>query len=292
MEQVVNGEKNVMSSREIVALFRTSGTTGTSKIYPVTREYLDEDDAVIAEIFPTTILNLLNLQRYAQFHIFSAVKKSKTGIPIGPVVEFIFRFPPCNLIPKAYSQLHDEDASCYAQALFSLAEKELRYIVGFSSDFMYSYMKFITQHWDQFCEDISSGKMGMNVKMPDNVREDLSKQLRADPQRAEELRIAMKDGIVGLARRIWPDIAFILLGKAAGFKMAANFLMENHFKGIKIIDYTLDSSEGMTGVNLEGPNSHQGSIFTLSFVPWFFIEFIPLDRVDEENPKTVFADQV
>ena len=51
MEQVVNGEKNVMPSREIVALFRTSGTTGTSKIYPVTREYLDEDDAVIAEYF-------------------------------------------------------------------------------------------------------------------------------------------------------------------------------------------------------------------------------------------------
>ena len=235
---------------------------------------------------------MLNLQRYAQFHIFSAVKKTETGIPIGPGIQNVFRFPPYNLIPKAYSQLHDEDASYYAQALFSLAEKELRYIVGFSSDLMYSYMKFITQNWDQFCEDISSGKMGMNVKMPDNVREDLSKQLRADPQRAEELHIAMKDGIVGLARRIWPDIAFIQMGKAAGFKMAANFLMENHFKGIKIIDYTLDGSEGITGVNLEGPSSHQGSIFTLSFVPWFYIEFIPLDQVDEENPKTVFADQV
>ena len=281
-----------MSQKEIVALLSTSGTTGTSKIYPVTQEFLSEFDAIIAVMFPATILHLLNLQRYAQFHIFSAVKKSDSGILIGAGSQFIFRFPPHNLIPKAYSQLHNEDASYYAQALFSLAERELRYIVGFSSDLMYSYMKFITQNWDQFCKDISNGKMGMNVKMPDKVREDLSKQLRADPQRAEELRIAMKDGIVGLARRIWPDIAFIQMGKAAGFKMAANFLMENHFKGIKIIDYTQGASEGTTGINLEGHNSHQGSIFTLSFFPWFFIEFIPLDKVDEENPIAVFPEQV
>ena len=292
VDRIMNGEENVLSSKKTVGLMSTSGTTGRSKIYPTTSEFISVFHAIILEIIPCMNLHLLNLQRYAQFHIFSHMKKTATGIPLGAGSQMIFTFPTHNLIPEEYSRLHNEDASYYAQAVFSLAERELRYIAGFSGDLMYSYMKFITQNWENLCEDINNGQIGTKIDMPDDVREDLSKHLKADPERATELRSAMKDGIVGLAQKIWPDMAFVLMGKSAGFKMAANFLMKNQFNGIKVIDYLHGATEGLTGCNIEVPDSHLHSIYTLSFLPWIFIEFIPLEMVDQENPTAVFPEQV
>ena len=292
LDRIMNGEENVLSSKETRGLISTSGTTGISKIYPVTLEGMKIFWTLNAEVLPCMTLHLRNLQRFARFHIFPDMKKTPGGIPIGPGSMMVPVFPQDNLIPAEYSRLHKEDASYYAQAVFSLAERELGFIVGFSADLMYSYMKFITQNWENLCEDINNGQIGTKIDMPDDVREDLSRRLKADPKRATELRSAMKDGIVGLAKRIWPDMSFITMAKSGGFKMAADFLMENQLKDIKIIDFGHSATEGVTGCNLEGPDSHLSSIYTLSFFPWFFIELIPLELVDQENPTAIFPEQV
>ena len=131
-----------------------------------------------------------------------------------------FSFPPYNLIPEAYSKLHSEDASYYAQALFSLAERELGYINSFSADLMYSYWKFMTANWQHLCDDISRGHIGDHIDMPEDVKEELSRHLPADPARAEELREAIRGGIKGLAKRVWPTMNFIIMGKSAAFKVS------------------------------------------------------------------------
>ena len=292
VDRIVSGEENVLYSNETAALVSTSGTTGASKIYPFTTEYIQECKYILGTIMQSTLPKLVNLQRYAQFHIYSAVKRSPTGIPIGAGTQFVFLFPEHNLIPTPYSKLHKEDASYYAQAIFSLAERELRYISGFSADLMYSYMKFITNNWEHLCEDISLGQIGSHIGMPEDVRAELSEYLHADPERASELRQAMKVGLGGLAKRVWPGMEFILMGKSAAFKMCADALMENQFKGLKVVDFGHGATEGIIGLNIEGDSAHMANVFT--FIPFvsYFYEFIPVENVEDENPPTLFLDQV
>ena len=91
MNRMVEGEKNILTSEDIVFFARTSGTTGAPKLIPVTRSYLDEYlrgrriwmRQVVSE-FPGIVRGKL-LTIHAPF----VEKKTPLGIPCGSITSFL-----------------------------------------------------------------------------------------------------------------------------------------------------------------------------------------------------------
>ena len=293
VERIKRGERNILYPGKAAVFVVTSGTTKMQKLYPCCKNFL-KDMELLVDIKDVLMLPWLNLQKAATYQVplTTFLEKTNDGVLIGHMSRFVTKPSPQKVVPIEYEDLQTDEASHYTQALFTMAEREIGYISVFSADIMYSYIKFMTLNWDAICEDIANGEIGKHAKLPDTVKGQLSKRFRADPERASELRQIMKKGTVGLVKRAWPQIKFILMGKSAAFKIAASALEENQFKGVKIIDSCHPSSEGFTGLNLEGPQAHLDNIFTCILSREHFVEFIPLENIDEEDPPTLFPDQV
>ena len=294
IERIIKGEENIFYPGPTVAIALTTGTTKEPKLYLYCKDFLKDFQFSHVDMLNTSLVNLMNLQRYAVFNVPSSPFTGKTvgNFLVGPATVFLSKPVSHGLVPSQYHRLQSEEAAYYTQAFFMLAEREIRYLSVFSADLMYSYMKFITLHWDTICKDIARGQFAKSVQMPDDFRTELSRHLHADPTRASELKLAMKEGTVGLIKRTWPGIEFIIMGKSASFKISANALQENHLRGVKLIDPFHPSTEGLTGFNLEGPQAHTDNIFTAILFSEHFVEFIPLENIDDENPTTLFPDEV
>ena len=53
---------------------------------------------------------------------------------------------------------------------------------------------YLENNWEMFCNDIEKGIINENIKMPDDLRKKLSKKVKPDPKRANELREEFKKG--------------------------------------------------------------------------------------------------
>ena len=271
----------------------SSGTTKAPKLLPYQDIYKTPGLLVFYQLYNTNCVHLLNLKRFTQFTLGSPLKWTNSKIPQGVLataVRLFSKMSSHSLIPQEFLKLYQEEASYYVQALFTLAEKELQYIRGFSPDLMYSYMKFITQYQDSLCDDIERGIVSTTADIPDDIRESLSGKLKANPGRAAELRREFQKGIIGFAKRVWPDLDFVIMSKSASFKMCADLLQQNYFRGIKTMPHTHASTETFCGLYFDNQPGN-GDLFTLMPYPMFH-EFIPIERVEDENPKTLSPEEV
>ena len=293
VDRIAQGEKNVLTSDEVIFLANSSATTGNIKRYPLAKNY----GARLSKLFSTTfigsrpIMNLVNLKRMHKFHLFAPVMYTEGGkIPYGSGSNYIITVPNYNTVPDAYSRVYKEKASYYAQALFCLAERELNRIEGFSATLMYSFFKFIDENLEELCQSISSGTVSAKVGLDTDIREELSVRMHSDPARAAELRANFAKGIVGVGKRIWPDLQLVMMGKSASFAMCTKILQDSYLKGVHISGFFHGASEGLLGIVLE-KEPWVGEVETMVPYPCFW-EFIPLEEVDTDNPTTLMMHQV
>ena len=264
--------------------------TGTPKMIPIQDIYKDQAVFITQKLNYVSFVHLVNLKRYAKFYLASPVKLLDANIPCGSFSMSQGKSPVHNLIPEECDMLYQEEASYYVHALFTLAERELHHIKGYSSDLFYSYMKFITKHQGSLCDDIQQGTVSKSFGIPENIHKSLSGKIKANPGRADHLRREFRKGVVGFAKRVWPDLQFVMMSKSASFKMCANLLEESYFKGVKTIAQEHASAEAICGVNLESQPG-QGDYLTLMPYPCFS-EFIPIEDVEEDSPRTLSPEEV
>jgi len=110
-----------------------------------------------------------------------------------------------------------------------------------------------------------------------------------DPKRANELKDARNQGTIGLVKRIWPYINFVMTADSGTFELYGERLRELHCKDVPIYSPLYAASEGLLGINIWP--TERPSRYLLALKSMFF-EFIPVDKCEEENPETLFIDQV
>jgi len=125
----------------------------------------------------------------------------------------------------------------------------------------------------------------------------VAKQLRPDKERACELRRIFAGGFVGVARRVWPGLRAVRMLATGGFAAHARLLADTYMRGVAQFSLVHAASEGFYGVNVtavdnEGPKS-LGPNSRYTVLPQLgFYEFIALADVEQNQPSTVFAEQV
>ena len=113
--------------------------------------------------------------------------------------------------------------------------------------------------------------------------------MNINPQRAEQVHQIFQQGVKGLALRLWPNLKYVTVCKTGSFEHSAKKLREGFLKGLPQVYGIHAGTEGFFGNNLT--TDVEGEVLT--FMPHVsFLEFIPEDKMEEDNPKTLFMDEV
>lgn len=284
------GEKNLLTSRDVVYYAHTSGSSGTSKMIPRTQEELD-------------ILFSTVFERAFALCEKSCLEKEGSGLPACKginLMESRIGFTPAGVAHGAISEMLNirEDTPFYnalpeeiifpasefdrryVKMLFALREKHLSFLMSTFSPTLYDMITYLCDNWQSLCADLESGRTNPGIAMDKVLRQRLDAHLSPDPERAEEIREIMtshrKEAFIPL---LWPDLKLIA---AVGTSTFAPYIekLRQHLGPDIAVDYLgYVSSESTIAAQL---HEDEPSYLLLPFSG--FYEFIPVDSEASETP--------
>ncbi len=117
----------------------------------------------------------------------------------------------------------------YATILFALADKGVSQIVTPFTWNLLELMQYLEHNWKILTDDLEKGKITGDTVISPKLKKVLNSELKADPERAEELRQIFKGGFENVLIKIWPDLKRIT---AAGTGKFAEYKKEfKHYSG-------------------------------------------------------------
>lgn len=148
-------------------------------------------------------------------------------------------------------------------------------------------MKYLEKNWALLVEDIKNGSISPEIKIPDEQRAILQKDIRPNPARAEALRKEFEKGFHDpIIPRIWKDFAWMGSIGGGGFSTYTE-KMRHYLGNIPIYFSIYGASEGLMAV----PNRMDTEEMLL--IPGnIFFEFIPLGGENSQSTETLTMDQL
>lgn len=212
---------------------------------------------------------------------------------MGPLSSHYAPLPPYAVTPLGAGMIQSEHKQCYVTALFSLAERNLQHIDSLLAPVCLTFFKTIEQNADQLVSDIRAGRLFDGLDVDDDVRRTVNEHLKADPRRADEVQKELRKGSDHLALRLWPCLRVVLMATSGEFEASARLLRASFLKEVFVVSAAHGATEGSIGVILDPSKDSITETPTYAFShSTAFLEFIPEDNIGEENPKTLFLDQV
>uniref|UniRef100_A0A7S4IET5 GH3 auxin-responsive promoter n=1 Tax=Odontella aurita TaxID=265563 RepID=A0A7S4IET5_9STRA len=306
---VMDGEDNVMFPEEPTMIARTSGTSGTIKLIPVSplqrKVFFSEGigitfDAMVRGVNHESERSGLgvkwpNLQKSCKLMYSPKYSKTVSGLKIGPNSSA----PGDN---RALLQLYSTPASAYnanseqdvifCHCLFALLDQNLGLIESNFVSGVFNFFTCIDDRWEELMDTIQSGKLPVNLGVSDSIRIELERELVPNTERAIELRSirrSMSDGTFSaepsFARLTWPKLHTIMANETGSFNLCGRRLREEWVGNkVPIFSPLYAATEGLIGVN---PHLN-GKTFVLNPRTMFF-EFLP---VDIDTDQTLFIEQL
>lgn len=296
IERMMKGETNILTKDQPVIFAVTSGTSGRSAIIPMLKKqqgtFFTQGISVVYDCMRSSFAGFGSSQKDMKFFYTPRLRTSECGIPVGPNSS-----SPANSkrilsmysTPKAGYEILSEPEALYIHLLFGLKDKNLGIIEANFASLVYSAFRHLDEHWERLVDDIERGRVSDKLQIEDSIRTELDQEMSPDPARAEELRKARDEGIAGLTKRIWPNINFVMTADSGTFELYGERLRELHCKDVPIYSPLYAASEGLLGINIWP--TERPSRYLLAPNSMFF-EFIPVEKCEEENPPTLFVDQV
>ena len=317
---LVFGEKNLITTSDVLYYAHTSGTSGASKMIPRTQRELE---ILYSDIFQRAF-GLCEKESAAGGKENAAGEKEKAagekekaagtegqlsgsrganfmetqigftsmGIPHG-AISATLNHPedtvPCSVFPEdiIYSTV-DFDRR-HVKLLFALREKHLSFLMSTFSPMIHDMIVYLQLHWQELCGDLEAGRIGAKVSVDPRLRARLNAVLTPDPERAEEIRRIMlkyKDG--DFIPRIWPDLKLVACVGTATFAPHLEKIKEHLGPDIPVDQLGYVSSESTVAAQIkEGEEAYM-------LLPYSgFYEFIPMDGGSEtQEAVPVLMDQL
>ena len=284
IDSIIAGKANILSPDKPELFATTSGTTGKCKRYPIIKENKKRIISGALAMLYTHRSIYKSLKRMWQFRLMSKPTFSEDGLPITGLSNIMAVPYPHNIVPGAITKIFTEYPAFYVQAIFALTEPELFFIDGFSSNLLYSFFKFLEANYTKICHDIATGTINESVDLTQEIRTELTELMVPNKKRAAFIKQQIELGSTGLAKRIWPELEYVHLGVSAGMKLCVDILKNSHLQGTKVFQMAHVASEAFMGYQLE--DDVESEVLTMLPDAVAFMEFIPLEHCQEEQPKT------
>ena len=222
------GQKNMLTTEDVVYFAHTSGTSGASKMIPCTREALN---ILFSTVFERVFglyerscrkrsgdgmpafkgINLMESRiGYTQYGVAHGAISETLNIPEDS--------PSYNSLPEELVYPRAEFDRRHVKMLFALRERHLSFLMSTFSPTLYDMIVYLRSHWKALSDDIEAGRISPDVPMDPKLREQLEAKLTPDPKRAAEIRAIMaeheNEAFVPL---LWPDMKLIATVGTASF---------------------------------------------------------------------------
>ena len=290
VDSMVQGKSNILTTSKPEFFATTSGTTGKCKRYPFTKENKKRIVSGALAMLYTHKNIYKSLKRMWQFRLMSKPTYTEDGLPMTGLSNIMAVPYQHNVVPRTITKIFTEYPAFYIQAIFALTEPELFFIDGFSSNLMNSFFKFLEANYTKICHDIATGTINETVELTEEVRNELNELMVPNKKRAAFIKQQIELGSTGLAKRIWPELEYIHLAVSAGMKMCADILKNSYLQGTKVFQMAHGASEAFMGYQLE--ENVESEVLTMLPDATAYMEFIPVENCQEEQPKTYPMHQV
>jgi hypothetical protein len=307
------GEKNLLSSENIVYFSTSSGTTGKMKLLPVIAEIMKKIGESIRfgtalvwrsfppSSFPSPEQRTFNLQSGKKTEMF---QRSKDGIPIGPLSQSFSAF---SSIPRNRSllstnniltldiveEITDFETNAFVQLVFALATPNIySYSASLPPVFIHT-VKIIENYFEEMSLCISSANFDHSSLVQNNISDSefISKLNRTlnevtigyggetyRLERAKHIRNeCLKKNVPGILHRLWPTLIYASAAIGSTFSMykeEVKFYCGEQLPLINMMVYI--SSEGPLGALA---SVHTDEYFLLPTCAFF--EFIKEEDVQQ-----------
>ena len=295
IERLKQGEGKILTAVKPTILGVTSGTSGKSSLLPSVPDMFRIFFKGVAVLYHLMVVNfpdIMNLQKDLKIFYTPQPRPDMGGIPVGPnssnpknskSVWCMYSTP-----PPAFDILTEQEA-LYIHLLFGLKDRNLGMLESNFISLVFNSFHTLEQKWSQLCKDIESGIIDPDLNIDPEIRQKLQKYMTPDSKRAIELRDEFQKGFDGIAKRIWPHMYMVLSVDTGTFELYGKLLQEHELRGIPIFSPLYAASEGLIGLNINPLAAKREYLLLPSAM---FFEFIPVSKTSEEQPDTLFGDQV
>ena len=90
-------------------------------------------------------------------------------------------------------------------------------------------------------------------------------------------------------KRIWPSCHLVLSVDTGSFELYGKLLRQGYCEGIPHYSPLYGATEGLIGLNVD-PMAEKREYLLVPRA--MFYEFIPIENTDQDQPKTLFIDEV
>ncbi|MDS0526417.1 GH3 auxin-responsive promoter family protein [Clostridium sp. SHJSY1] len=295
IERMANGEKNILTSDDILYFGHTSGTTGKQKLIPCTKR----SRQVVAKYMALLIIrfsydNFKDKWNYGKGLMISDMVMTtytKGGIPICSAtsggmkgIKSIYSY--LYTSPIEVMEIKDKDASIYLHLLFALEEIGLLYISGVFVSSVLDLFRVLEERHEELVIDIRKGEINKKLNIDESIRSKLKKYLTPDTSRADKLKEEFDKGFKGICKRIWPRVAYISTVTGGNFSIY-NDKVNYYTDSLPIYSPAYGATEAMIGIN-----PYVDKIRYVLVPDTAFYEFIPSKDSDKKFTSTFCLDEL
>ncbi|XP_013413038.1 probable indole-3-acetic acid-amido synthetase GH3.9 isoform X1 [Lingula anatina] len=294
IDKTVAGEKNQITPFDPFYIAFTSGTTGKNKAFVYSKEMFAKPSKMFKSLLFSTVSFKRaglwdHLKRFHEVRIGVKTDFTDSGVKTGPIAGLYGFFPSYLVSPRVVYDVTTENESHYLHVLFALKDPG---IGAFNFSFPSVATRFcqtLEHQWPQLCDDIEHGTLNTDLDIPEDIREKLQTDMRADPQRAVEVRRIIKQGFDGIVRRLWPECNAALMLCSGSLLLEAEGLKKHYMKDVPFCNPAHAATEGLFGFCDPADNGQTRFIMTASLNHF---DFIPLEETDKPSPRVVPIEEV
>jgi hypothetical protein len=297
IDDICDGQANVLTRDTIDLLAGSSGTTANSKRLPNTKKArrifmffaLLVQQGVALRAFYASHPNQrgINLMSSYTPHENCGVRQRVTSANNAGMQSLRKYIPILWSSPADVFEIGHQPTACYLHALFGLADRNISHLAAIFAPHLTSLFAVIEENHAQIVRDIETGTISPNLQLSPTEKHSIESHLNPDPLRALELKTEFKKGFNDIVLRLWPETRYIATVSTGSFSIYVPHLKQLTGDRIPIFSPCHASSEAMIGINI----SPERNDYVLALGSAFF-EFIPLSHSDEAQPETIDVDQL
>lgn len=274
----------------IIFYAMTSGTTGQPKFIPVT-DYQLMRYRILQALWIYFIYS--ECPTIFNGHILSVVGDAveghlPSGRSFGSTSGHIYQSLPrlvrgLYVLPPEVFSLKDHHLKYLLIVRLSVEDNLISFISTANPSTFNMLNKVAAQYGQQLIEDIKQGTFHLWDQLPGELKDILKKKLQKNPVRASDLQKIFDTHGQFPFEEIWPLLQGVACWQSAGCRLAFESLKKSfRSEDIQWRDIGYLSSEFRGTI----PMKNKAAEGLPTFVDYFY-EFIPVDQLDQESPKTL-----
>ncbi len=295
IEQIANGESNILTADRVTYMNMTSGTTGKQKLIPVTQQAHKIRSQANLTTFCFGVKSAWEQGRpFGRMLLTSSVQllgHTPAGIPYGPISvgdlrssnwlsKQLFAHPFQALQPK------DSLARHYVCLLFALKNRNLRVIGANFPVLALRLCHYLENHAEALIADLEQGAIAHWLNIDPDLKATLEQKLSPAPKRAQQLRQLLEKHQRLTPILAWPNLSCVVTARGG----TSDFYLQRfpeYFGDTPVFGGIYSSAEAVFGIT---PQLNQDS--SIVAIETTFFEFIPPSEWEKEQPKTLLAHEV